>query len=47
MLVFDDFATLWFIFIVPFSVKMIAPKIKSPAFLAKSRGTEAVGLEFS
>ncbi|KAH8968997.1 hypothetical protein BDL97_02G013300 [Sphagnum fallax] len=44
------YATLWFIFIVPFSVKMIAPKIKTPAFLvnaAKSQGTEAVGLEFS
>jgi hypothetical protein len=41
------YTALWFIFIVPFSVKMIAPKIKSPAFFVKSRGTEAVGLEFS
>jgi hypothetical protein len=47
MLVFNHIAALWFIFIVPFSVKMIAPKIKSPAFFVKSRGTEAVGLEFS
>jgi hypothetical protein len=47
MLVFNHIAALWFIFTVPFSVKMIAPKIKTPAFFAKSQGTEAVGLEFS
>jgi len=46
MLVFNHIAALWFIFIVPFSVQMIAPKIRTPAFFVKSQGTKAVGLEF-
>jgi hypothetical protein len=44
MLVFNHIAALSFIFIVPFSVKMIAPKIKTPVFFAKNQDTEAVGL---
>jgi hypothetical protein len=38
MLVFNHIAALWFIFIVPFSVKVIAPKIKTPALGHQSSG---------